>query len=84
MRFKKKPVMIDAIQWNGCNVEEATSFLAGHTARHGEVIPDMAIIIPTLEGECRVNIGDWIIKEAKFYSCKPDIFEQIYELVEEG
>ena len=39
----------------------------------------------TLEGTMNANIGDWIIKGVKgeFYPCKPDIFEETYEKVEE-
>ena len=81
MKFRKKPVVIDAIQWKGCNHSEVAIFLEGHTSRKGEVIPDMAIIIPTLEGEMRAEVGDWIIKGIKgeFYPCKPDIFAQTYQ-----
>ena len=41
-------------------------------------------IIDTLEGQHRANVKDWIIKgvHGEFYPCKPDIFEQTYELVE--
>jgi len=83
MKFRKKPVVIEAIQWKGYNSQEVAVFLRGHTTRQGEVIPDMPIIIPTLEGEHRADIGDWIIRGVKgeFYPCKPDIFEQTYEAV---
>ncbi len=39
------------------------------------------IIIPTLEGDHKANVGDWIIKgiNGEFYPCKPDIFEKTYE-----
>lgn len=42
-------------------------------------------IIQTLEGEMIANIGDYIITGIKneIYPCKPDIFEQTYELVED-
>ena len=84
MKFRKKPVVIEAVQWKGYNAQEVAVFLAGHTARRGKVIPDMAIIIPTLEGDHRADIGDWIIKGVKgeLYPCKPDIFEETYECVD--
>ena len=43
------------------------------------------LIIETLEGNHRVDIGDWIIKGviSELYPCKPDIFEATYELVKE-
>lgn len=41
--------------------------------------------INTMGKEMRVNPGDWIITGIKgeHYPCKPDIFEQTYERVEE-
>lgn len=44
------------------------------------------IFVHTLEGEMRVNSGDWIIRGIKgeFYPCKPDIFEATYEAVDAG
>lgn len=43
----------------------------------------VALIIPTLEGEMRADLGDWIICGVKgeFYPCKPDIFDATYEPV---
>lgn len=42
------------------------------------------LVIPTLEGEHEASIGDYIIKDGKgkFYPCKPDIFEETYEVVQ--
>ena len=39
--------------------------------------------IPTLEGVMHADVGDWIITGVKGeqYPCKPDVFEQTYELV---
>jgi hypothetical protein len=44
-----------------------------------------AMVIMTLEGLMTVSIGDYVIKGIKgeFYPCKPDIFEESYEKVEE-
>lgn len=46
---------------------------------------DKEMIIHTLEGDHHASVGDWIITGAKGeqYPCKPDIFEQTYEPVEE-
>jgi hypothetical protein len=43
------------------------------------------IFVNTLEGEMRAEVKDWIIQgvSGEFYPCKPEIFEQTYELVEE-
>jgi hypothetical protein len=81
LRFRKKPVEVDAVKWDGENVDKITAFLAGH----GRFRPLSGVIeITTLEGVMTARKGDWIIKGTKgeFYPCKPDIFADIYEPVE--
>ncbi len=79
MKFRKKPVVIEAIQWNGTEASFADigEFMGGH---YPYLDKDKLLII-TLEGTHFASIGDWIIKGIKgeFYPCKPDIFEQTYE-----
>ena len=84
MKFRKKPVVIEAIQWNGENCIEIACFLQGRTYDSGSVNQGKPIIIPTLEGNHLANVGDWIIKGVKgeFYPCKPDIFDITYECAE--
>jgi len=79
MKFRKKPVVIEAIQFTG-NDRECMLFCP--TARDPEdTKPNL--IIPTLEGDHLCSVGDWIIKGIKgeFYPCKPDIFSATYERV---
>lgn len=89
MKFRKKPVVIDAWEW-----DETQAMLdhlrfegmpwagnIGHRDRPGWV---GELRIKTLEsggGSFCVDPGDWIIKGIKgeFYACKPDIFEATYE-----
>jgi len=80
-KFRKRPVVIDAIQWNGKNVAEVSAFLAGSTARFDD---SGGLKIPTREGEMLASIGDWIIRgiKSEIYPCKPEIFEATYESVE--
>jgi len=82
-KFRKKPVVIDAVQFTGekNNIAEVVKFcpnimLYGTTS-------NAWLSIKTLEGNHRADVGDWIIKGVKgeFYPCKPDIFEQTYEPV---
>lgn len=76
-KFRKKPVVIEAIQFKGDeNLIECLSFLDGQKAGG-----DDSIIIMTLEGDMRASKGDYIIKgvNGEFYPCKPDIFEKTYE-----
>lgn len=77
MKFRKKPVVIDAVQWTGENRDEIFQF-AGRSAFWGDVT---GMVIKTLEGEHKASEGDWIIRgvHGEHYPCKPDIFEKTYE-----
>lgn len=84
MKYRKKPVVIEAIQFkDGKFVGEAPYWiddaaLGGKLYREGP-----SIFIVTLEGEMECSSGDWIIQgvQGELYPCKPDIFEQTYEPV---
>lgn len=86
MRFRKKPVVIDAWEWDETratlellqSVGMVTSGCIGHRDRPGWV-GDLRI--STLEGPLHASKGDWIIKgvNGEFYPCKPDIFAKTYE-----
>lgn len=79
-KFRKKPVIIEAIKWNGENIAQVHHFC--EDAAIGPV-SDNCIEIITLEGIMKANVGDWIIQgvNGEFYPCKPDIFEKTYEEV---
>lgn len=77
-KYRKKPVVIEAIKFEG-NFPEIEDFVGGDANfRDGE------LIVATLEGPLRAAPGDWIIKGVKgeFYPCKPDIFEATYDKAE--
>jgi len=77
MKYRKKPVEIDAIQWTGDNKLEIFDFC------NMSYITDQELRIQTLEGSMIASVGDYIIKGVKgeFYPCKPDIFELTYEKI---
>lgn len=83
MFYRKKPVIVEAIQWTGQNKHEIYTFLNEDNfyIDHGRV--EGGLIIKTLEGEHVASIGDYIIKgvNGEFYPCKPNIFEKTYEEV---
>ena len=86
MLYRKKPVVIEAIQFKRDNWEEVKAFTeyAAHTFQIERRIDGIATcIIPTLEGQHLATEGDLIIKgvQGEFYPCKPDIFEKTYEEV---
>lgn len=79
-QYRKKPVVIEAVQWTGRNKAEVQDFVSRHLY---EDAAHRRIIIPTLEGDHIASTGDYIIKgvHGEFYPCKPDIFEKTYEEV---
>ena len=81
MKYRKKPVEVEAIQYNGRNSADIHEF-CGEFVR--EPVGEEYLEIVTLEGIMRAQPGDYIIKGVKgeFYPCKPDVFEQTYEPVE--
>lgn len=91
MFYKKKPVVIEAIQLRADTLTELYDFLgitgkgAFHECGHGIDVEDGQFKITTLEGVHVASIDDYIIKGVKgeFYPCKPDIFNLTYEQVEE-
>lgn len=85
-KYVKRPVIIEAIQWTGKNVEEIISFVGEDNCSFRKPIKSSNfdnLVIFTLEGVHYASINDYIIKGIKgeFYPCKPDIFEQTYERV---
>ena len=81
--YKKKPVIIEAIQWDGTQ-ESSHKILRFCKMAEWKVVAN-TIIISTLEGDMNVFIDDYVIKrvQGEFYPCKPDIFEKTYEFVSE-
>lgn len=82
MKFRKKPVVIEAVQFNGKNTADIHEF-CGECAR--EPVGENYMEIVTLEGVMKASAGDFIIKgiNGGFYPCKEDIFRKTYEPVEE-
>ncbi len=79
-KYRKKPVVIEAVQWTGKNITEVLDFMDWRNAAHDAV---SGLTIRTLEGSHHASPGDFIIKgvNGEFYPCKPEIFEKTYEKV---
>jgi hypothetical protein len=90
-KYRKKPVVIDAMQLRGqTQAHDVYKWVESHI---GSVDPDSAdmgvtidpadgkMVIRTLEGDMKADLGDWIIKgvNGEFYPCKPDIFNKTYD-----
>ena len=86
MKYIKKPVEIEAVEFTRSNWDEIKLF-TNNTAQtlliEKRLNGKCTCIIPTLEGQHIATEGDYIIKGIKgeFYPCKPDIFEMTYEPV---
>ena len=76
MKFRKKPAVVEAVQWIDDRIEHP-----------GINLDERGYYVITIhEQAAYLEIGDWILpepKEGRFYPCKPDIFEKTYEKVEE-
>lgn len=96
MKFRKKPVVIEAVQWSGNNLREVIDFTGRHPSaqkwtweEYETVVREQGLHILTLEdGPVQqvshfASVGDWIIRGVKgeLYPCKPDIFAATYEEV---
>lgn len=84
-QFRKKPVVIEAIKWDGKLDTYAKIVHPSFNKlnRHVSAEASQPIKISTLEGVHEGNVGDWIIQGVKgeIYPCKPDIFKETYEEV---
>jgi len=89
MKFVKKPVVIEALQWDGTRVcaetiskafPELITYKFIYDEDYTPFTTPYSWVIYTLEGTITAKPNDWIIKGIKgeFYPCKPDIFEQSY------
>lgn len=88
MKFRKKPVEIEARQWDpgaqSSTRRDIIAWIQGNGGHARYIAPENRIAILTLEGPHSASPGDWIIRGVKgeFYPCKPDIFTMTYEPVE--
>lgn len=93
MKYRKKPVVIEAFQYDGDIVNINAPDWAIEAINNGTMFYDAEdsnsapceLFIRTLEGVHHVSVADYIIQgvNGELYPCKPDIFEKTYEAVEE-
>lgn len=77
-QYKKKPVIVSAVKWDGTNLQEIKAFTGDRA-----MMKNITLIIPTLEGTMAAEVGSYIIKgvKGKYYPCRGDIFKDTYEEV---
>lgn len=95
VKYRKRPIVIEAIQWNGnTNHQQICDFVGESlkteefaTAAYeaGKGLPYYSLLINTEEGVMRADPKDFVIKgiNGEFYPCKPEIFEKTYDWVED-
>lgn len=83
-KYRKKPVVIEAIQYDGRNSADIHELAREGGRKVYEPVGADYLEIVTLEGTMKANIGDFIIRgvEGELYPCKPDIFRATYEKVD--
>lgn len=84
-RWRKKPVVIQAVKWDGSNLAvEALNEVLGLDPV--TLVDKYNVKIPTLEGDMLARVGDYIIKgvNGEFYPCKPDVFEKTYDACDDS
>lgn len=91
MKYRKKPIVIEAVQWNGLNLEEIKDFVGDSLIYNindaawkvGKDAPTVHIKIKTLEGTMIAKAGDYIIRgvNGEIYPCKAEVFWRSYEEV---
>lgn len=94
-QYRKKPVIVEAVQLDNINVPVVVRWIGEDKAKmnlesdeawkQGKAPPVFSVTIHTLEGDMKAMPSDYIIKgvHGEFYPCKSDIFEKTYEIVEQ-
>jgi hypothetical protein len=86
MKYRKKPVVIDAVQWQGTKQSWDEILDMGDVPWKPGPIGSESFIITTLEGDHTVSDGDFVIRgvAGEFYPCKPDIFARTHDPVKDN
>ena len=97
MKYRKKPVVIEAFQYDGdlkgtdgnyyvpdWAVKAFESGVLHYRSEKFPYTPPCELYVKTLEGDMHVSVGDYVIcgVNGELYPCKSDIFEKTYEAVE--
>jgi hypothetical protein len=94
-RYRKRPVVIEAMQWTGDNADAITAWYVSDFTDHefSTLDPEDATDNPVATAQiwvaangvyAPIETGEWIIRDSRgYYPCKADVFAQTYELVDE-
>lgn len=78
-KFRKLPVVIEAVQWKGDNLEECMEIL--NTCQWFRDPASNVVEIHTMEGDMAAPVGWWIIRgiQGEVYPCDNGVFLGSYE-----
>lgn len=81
LKVRKKPIVVESIQWNGDNFDELEKWCPYGLSLFSK---NMQLYVRTLEGELTANIGDYILKgvDGELYPVNKEIFEKTYDVLE--
>lgn len=84
MKYRRRPVVIDAVQWDGIHIDPIWDLDREKNTQPFSLDGSGHLMIHTREGVMSASPGDWIIRgvAGEFYPCKPDIFAATYEAAE--
>ena len=81
-KYIKKPIPIEAVQYDGSNFKDLYDFAGNHVQ-----FQDGWAYVHTLEGDMRMKnkVGDYLVKgiDSEFYFCEKGIFEKSYEEIDD-
>ena len=87
MKYRRRPIVVEAIKWDGSNYREVCDFAGKKLFLEYAGFPpsERTLVIQTLEGTMHACAGDYIIRGIKgeLYPCKPDVFKLTYEPLSE-
>jgi hypothetical protein len=85
-KYRKRPHVIEAMQWTGDNLDAIRDW-AGTDGIYGPIERTDQLTVTKITGDpATVRVGDWILPEpqpGRFSPCPPDIFETLYEPMED-
>ena len=91
MKFQKKQIVNEAVQWTGDNLKDVIAFTGLHQSaekwtweEYEEIVKREGLKIFTLEGPLMASVGDYIMRgvSGEFYPIKPDILVKTYDRVD--
>lgn len=82
-KYRKRPMVVEAIQLERGNFEEAAEWSGSELLSDGH---GQLLMVPTIHGQVVARQGDWVIRgtQGEAYPVTADVFAQIYEAVPAG